>query len=101
MPRLQRALALILAFVVPPALAVEPGEEGISRVLASGEVDPPRIAPSRGDEARGPFPRLTLANAMLVDGTGAPPNGPVTLTIEHDTITRIARSRPEDLDAEG
>jgi imidazolonepropionase-like amidohydrolase len=101
MPRCHRALALVFALVAPAAFAVEPGEEGISRVLASGEVDPPRQAPPRGDEARGPFPRLTVANAMLVDGTGAPPIGPVTLTIENDTITRIAGSRPADLDAEG
>ena len=109
MSRRHRALALALGIALAPSLAAaapaapaaEPGEEGISRVLASGKVDPPRVAPPRGDEARGPFPRLTVANAMLVDGTGAPPNGPVTLTIEHDTITRIARSRPEDLEADG
>jgi imidazolonepropionase-like amidohydrolase len=66
----------------------EPGEEGITPVLERGFA-PPRVAPPIGDEARGPFDKLLITNAMLVDGTGAPPYGPVTITVENDRIVSI------------
>lgn len=43
-------------------------------------------ARDRGD---GPYSRLLLRNAMVVDGTGAPPIGPADLVIENDRIARI------------
>jgi imidazolonepropionase-like amidohydrolase len=70
------------------AAAVEPGEEAISRALAMG-VAPPRSAPPRGAESEGPFHQLVIENATLIDGTGAPPRGPVTLVIENDRIAAI------------
>jgi hypothetical protein len=83
----------ILAMLTPLAVAgwaatPEPGEEGITAVLARG-IDPPKVAPLRGDESRGPFDRLLITNAMLVDGTGAPPIGPVDIEIRRDRITSI------------
>jgi len=80
-------------------VAVEPGEEGISRVLARG-VEPPRMAPPRGDEARGPFDRLLLTNAMVVAGTGAPPYGPVTIEVRNDRIHDIRNSTGDTTGAE-
>lgn len=87
---LLRALALlILVFPAFSALAaVEPGEEGIAPVLARG-MAPPKSAPGRGDEARGPFATLLLTNAMLIDGTGAPPVGPVDIEVNGDRIAAI------------
>jgi hypothetical protein len=47
-------------------------------------------APARGaDEGEGPFDRLILRGAVLIDGTGAPPFGPVDIVIEGNRITDI------------
>lgn len=49
--------------------------------------------PSPGDslpgESEGPFNRLIIEGGTLIDGTGAPPIGPVTIIVENDTITEI------------
>lgn len=93
MTRFCLSLAFTMACFVnaPGALAQsspEPGEEAISQVLAKG-IAPPRVAPPRGDESRGPFQRMIIANAMLVVGNGAPPFGPVDIEIRDDRIHRI------------
>ena len=47
-------------------------------------------APSRpDDEGDGPYERLILRGATMVDGTGSPPLGPVDILIERNRITRI------------
>ena len=66
----------------------KPGEEVISAVLAMG-VAPPSVAPARGDESAGPFRRLVIKGATVVDGTGAPPMGPVTIVVEGDRIVEL------------
>ena len=38
---------------------------------------------------QGPFPQLILRGGILVDGTGAPPFGPVDVVIENNRITQI------------
>ena len=43
----------------------------------------------RGDEGRGPFKTLVVRGATLVDGTGAPPVGPVDIVIENNRIQAI------------
>ncbi len=43
----------------------------------------------RSDEGRGPFTRLVIQNAMVIDGTGAPPRGPVSITIEGNRIVSV------------
>lgn len=69
--------------------AIEPGEEVISTVTRFGFA-PPTQPPGRGEEAQGPFARLVIQNAMIVDGTGAPLQGPVNIVIENDRIVAIA-----------
>ncbi|HSA55950.1 MAG TPA: hypothetical protein VLE53_09605 [Gemmatimonadaceae bacterium] len=46
-------------------------------------------APNRAD-GEGPFPRLIIRGATLIDGTGAPPRGPVDIVIEQNRITQIS-----------
>jgi imidazolonepropionase-like amidohydrolase len=97
-------LCCLMAAAAAPAadgglVVAEPGEEGIARVLAQG-VEPPRMAPPRGDEARGPFERLLLTNAMVVTGTGAPPYGPVTIEVRNALIHDIRGSVGDTGDAE-
>jgi len=48
----------------------------------------PPAAPDR-TEGDGPYERLVLRGATLIDGTGAPPIGPVDIVVEGDRITRI------------
>ncbi len=45
-------------------------------------------APDRA-EGEGPYPRLILRGATLIDGTGAPPIGPVDVVIERNRITQV------------
>jgi imidazolonepropionase len=51
-----------------------------------GRVEP---ATSR-DCGVGPFKRLVLRGAMIIDGTGAPPMSPVDIVVEGDRITEVA-----------
>lgn len=37
----------------------------------------------------GPYPRLILRNVTVVDGTGAPPQGPVDVVIENNRIAEV------------
>lgn len=68
---------------------VLPGEESIAMVRALGFTTPDAI-PDRGDESEGPYERLVITGAILIDGTGAPPRGPVNIVIEDDRIVLIA-----------
>src|SRR5258708_26693716 len=67
---------------------------------------PMQKAPSRS-EGEGPYPHLTLRNVTLIDGTGAPPVGPVDIIIEKNRIVAIqaatasrttAKVQPGDLE---
>ncbi len=47
-------------------------------------------APNRpAGEGEGPFEKLIIRGATLIDGTGAPPRGPVDIVIERNRITQI------------
>ncbi len=49
-----------------------------------------RPAPDRGEnEGEGPFERLIIRGATLIDGTGAPPIGPVDIVVEDDRIADV------------
>jgi len=54
--------------------------------LVQAQIEP---APTR-NEGDGPYERLVLRGGILVDGTGAPPIGPVDIVVENDRITEIA-----------
>ena len=43
------------------------------------------------NEGEGPFPTLIISGATMIDGTGAPPEGPVDIVIQGNRITAIAR----------
>ncbi|MEW6322314.1 MAG: amidohydrolase family protein [Acidobacteriota bacterium] len=45
--------------------------------------------PPRGSDGDGPHARLVIRGATVVDGTGAPPRGPMDIVIENDRITEI------------
>ena len=72
------AAATVLAYMaVTPALAQERGDNLIP-------------APDRrADEGKGPFKTLVIRGAMLIDGTGGPPRGPVDIVIENNKIKEV------------
>src|SRR5438067_7971929 len=53
------------------------------------EINPPYAPDRRADEGDGPYERLILRGATLIDGTGAPPIGPVDIVIEKNRIREI------------
>ena len=68
--------ALALAALL--SLAADVGAQGM-------EITNPR----RADEGDGPHQRLILRGVTIIDGTGAPPQGPVDIAIEGDRIAEI------------
>lgn len=67
------AIALLSAAIAAPGIAQRP------------DLNP---APAR-TEGRGPFPKLVIRGVTLIDGTGAPPMGPVDIVIENNRIADI------------
>jgi len=52
--------------------------------------DPLRPAPNRASgEGLGPYNTLVVRGAMLIDGTGGPPRGPVDIVVQGNRITDI------------
>ncbi len=43
----------------------------------------------RPDEGGGPYTRMVIRGATMIDGTGAPPRGPVDIVVEGDRIKEI------------
>lgn len=66
------ATALILAALLP----LTAGAQGADEI-------------PRRSEGDGPFERLILRGANLIDGTGAPTRGPVDIVVENDRIAAI------------
>jgi imidazolonepropionase-like amidohydrolase len=49
-----------------------------------------KAAPNRrADEGKGPFKTLVIRGVMLIDGTGAPPQGPVDIVISGNRISSV------------
>jgi len=67
---------LSILVIAPAAWAQDEIETGVPKA-------PPRA------EGEGPFARLILRGVILIDGTGAPPVGPVDIVIEKNRIVRI------------
>ncbi|MGB7408516.1 MAG: amidohydrolase family protein [Pontixanthobacter sp.] len=57
--------------------------------------------PARGsDEGAGPYPALLIKGATMIDGSGAPPEGPVDIAVEGNRIAAIYRGgSPADVAA--
>jgi imidazolonepropionase-like amidohydrolase len=57
---------------------------------AFAQTNEPAYAPDRAPgEGQGPFKRLIIRGATVIDGTGAPPIGPVDVVIEGNRITEV------------
>lgn len=52
--------------------------------------------PRRGpNEGGGPYDRFVIWGATVIDGTGAPPYGPMNIVVEGDNIVDIERANPK------
>ncbi|MFB6271609.1 MAG: amidohydrolase family protein [Salinibacter sp.] len=67
-----------------PALAQQKEEPEMEQTIRRGP-----------DEGGGPYDRLVIRGAMMIDGTGAPPRGPMTIVVEGDEITEIKETDPD------
>jgi imidazolonepropionase-like amidohydrolase len=117
-------LVALAALSAPPpsaaqVVAVERPAEPAAGDEGEGEEEDEEVLPApprRADEGQGPFERLILRGATMIDGTGSPPFGPVDIVIEGQRIEKIesvgtpgvpieAEKRPGDatheLDASG
>jgi amidohydrolase family protein len=89
--RLWVGIALLIAVMVPAVEAAEPqtakkaapAKESEKKKEESIQPAPPRA------EGEGPYKRLILRGAILIDGTGAPANGPVDIVIEQNRIVKV------------
>ena len=83
--------ALVLAYTFIPSGndAVVVAQQAAQR--PEGQNREPLAAASnrRADEGKGPFKTLAIRGVMLIDGTGAPPQGPVDVIVENNRITSI------------
>lgn len=61
--------------------------------LADGWRD---ASPREADDAQGPYKKLIIDGGMLVDGTGAPAYGPVSVVIEGNRIVQVEDALPVD-----
>ncbi len=68
---------------------IDVGEELAADKLAAGLY--PFEASTERDRGIGPYKRLILRGATVIDGTGAPPWGPVDIVVENDRITDIKK----------
>jgi hypothetical protein len=67
--------------------SMQPGEEVMELCRIFGISQPDQAPPRK--EGQGPFNRLVLKNAMMIDGTGAPVQGPFNIVVIRDRIAEI------------
>jgi len=84
-------LALAVAMGGPPAEA----QKAAAPLAAPAAASRPSMHPApprRANEGLGPYRKLVIRGVTLIDGTGAPPRGPVDIVIENDKITDVVQA---------
>ena len=70
----------------------DPDAAGNELGLGRAAAGQPPLQPATGrDRGIGPFKRLVLRGATVIDGTGAPPIGPTDIVVEHGRITLLKK----------
>ena len=84
-------LLVVLAFVsLAGARGTTPPGEEVTALFERLHITRPAPAPDRPPgEGKGPFARLVLRGGTLIDGTGAPPIGPVDIVVEGGRIKEV------------
>ncbi|HSC29188.1 MAG TPA: hypothetical protein VLD67_18065 [Vicinamibacterales bacterium] len=84
---LATAAASLILLIPHPPLGAGANAGGQTPAVKPGTILP---APARATgEGQGPFKTLVIRGAILIDGTGAPPRGPVDIVIEQNRIGSI------------
>jgi len=95
LPRLTLVAAILSATLgaqpKPRGAAAVPqaGPDTSAKLLAEERRGDPKLAPDR-HEGDGPYDRLVLRGATLIDGTGGPPRGPVDIVVQGNRIVDVA-----------
>jgi imidazolonepropionase-like amidohydrolase len=82
--------ALIAGVLAAGVTAAQQEARQVPVAQTAPDRDPLNPAPNRRpDEGKGPFKTMVIRAAMLVDGTGAPPTGPVDIIVEGNRIRSV------------
>ncbi len=92
------AIALLASATATTAEPVVPGAKVEAVKPRAGAYPAPARQPGEG---AGPFRRLVIRGATLIDGTGAPPRGPVDIVIEGNKIVDILQAGTPGLPLKG
>ncbi len=79
--KLLRAVAISSQLIITASFAV-------GFTVTASAADEPDPIPARA-EGQGPYKRLILRGGYMIDGTGAPAQGPVDIVVENDRIKEI------------
>lgn len=82
----------IIVSIMIVAVSVLLSPFGTATVTPAGQSARRGVEPApdrRTDEGEGPFTRLIIRGGTVIDGTGAPPIGPVDVVIEGNRITEV------------
>lgn len=79
-----RVMIALMAFLIFPAL----GSSGWAQTNRSADSGLEH-APPRGNQGEGPFERLIIRGVNVIDGTGAPIQGPMDVVIERNRIAEV------------
>ena len=91
LPLLHISLAAITTFVVTGSVTAQ---TDVNRLAIERQANGMEVTTPRGaEEGDGPHERLILRGAIIIDGTGAPPMGPVDIVIEQNRINNIVFER--------
>ncbi len=83
------AVAAAIAMWMPAGAQQRPAAPA-AQTPAAAQDESLRPAPNRRtDEGKGPFKTLVIRGAMLIDGTGGPPRGPIDIVVQNNRITAV------------
>jgi len=82
---LRRPLVVTLMLLLSATIAA-PVAGGVQQDNFGGLIPAPD---RRSDEGAGPFNRLIIRGATLIDGAGGPPRGPVDVVVQGNRITEV------------
>ncbi len=81
--------ALLTSSILAADKKPTPGNEAGARIAKAGLTLPAEAPDRPAGEGIGPFKRLVIRGATMIDGAGSPPIGPVDIVIEGSRIASI------------
>jgi hypothetical protein len=97
---MNRIFTIVSLLIISGSILGNPGEEAARMAMGAGIKIPAPDQDRPDGEGEGPFESLIIENVMLIDGTGSPPRGPVSIVVRNDRIDRISSRPVESIDNE-